>query len=94
MSTKVSPQKFEQETMDRAAVIIRLSKALFAAIEQAEDPDGLRDVRAIQSFIDRQVWLTAYSLYKTSHYSLSYIADTLGISKQALYNQLSKLKRT
>jgi len=84
----------EQETMDRRDHIIRQLKALFLQIEKEEDPDGLRDVRAIQSFIDRQVWLTAYSLYKTSHYSLSYIADTLGISKQALYNQLSKLKRT
>ena len=86
--------KSEQETMDRAAHIIRQLKALFSQIEKEEDPDGLRDVRAIQSFIDRQLPLTALSLYDSSGYSLSYIADTLGISKQALHGHLQTLKRS
>jgi len=83
-----------QETMDRSAHIIRQLKALFAQIEKEEDPDGIRDVMSVRSYIDRQQWLTAYSLYKTSGYSLSYIAHCFGISKQALYKHLSNLKRS
>jgi len=85
--------KTEQETMDRAATLLRLGKALFLAIEQAEDPDGLRDSRNVIEAFQRQQDLTAFSLYKTSGYSLSYIADCLGISKQALYTRLVKVKR-
>jgi len=85
----------EQETMDRSAHIIRQLKALFLQIEKEEDPDGMRDVEAVRSFIERQRWLTAYTLYKISGYSLSYIAEAMGLkSKQALYSQLIKLKRS
>jgi len=85
--------KTEQEPDDRRDHIIRQLKALFTAIEQAEDPDGLRSVMDVRSFIDRQLWLTAFSLYKTSGYSLSYIADCLGTTKQNVYKNLLKLKR-
>jgi hypothetical protein len=83
----------DNDNEDKRKTLVRLSKAFFLSIEQAEDPDQLRDTREFIEWFKRQQDMTALSLYKTSGYSLSYISECLGISKQALYTRLLKLKR-
>jgi len=86
--------KRELEFEDRRASIEWQLKALFLAIEKSEDPDGLRYAMDLRNSIDRQIDLTAYSLYKTSGYSLAYIARCCGKTKQWLFQRLMKVKAT
>lgn len=81
----------KEEASAKIAAATRLVNAALAQMELEEDPDSLRDALALRSHIERQSLLTAYRIHQRGWYSLSYLAEVFGISKQALFTKFKTI---